>query len=336
VGSDTGALEVLRCTQCDAPLALSDGDSVTCPACGTANAVPVPYRELHRARIADAAARDRAEQVLRRLDHPPSLAVKVLARVFDQNMFAFLLLFGVPVLLGAVRIALRAESWIARHYHYRSADDVPFGYTAVIIVALLFAFAFVPRALGVYASRRVTDRRRLLGALAAHPPKVPGAASTCRICGAPLAVQPDQILAVCSYCRAENAVHLDTKIVAQAGAIAETLGREVRDAAASDRTARAATRKKLFHELGRYLLRTVLLGGAFALASQETPERKPTTLAIVGLIAMLGLFLLFLVRSLRAADTDAAARRADNDVPSWIAIVGPIIVIVLLAKFAHC
>ena len=329
-------LEVLRCRQCDAPLALTDGDSVTCPACGTANAVPAPYRELHRARIADAAARDRAEHVLRALDHPPSLPVKVLARIFDQNMFAFMVLFGAPVGLFAVLIALRADAWIARYGHYPSADDVPFGYTVVIIFALLFVLAFVPRALGVYASRRVTDRRRLLGALAARPPTVPGAASACRICGAPLAVEPDQILAVCSYCRAENAVHLDTKLVAKAGAIADTLGREVRDAATSDRTARRSTRTTLFHELGRYLLRTVLLGGAFALGCQETPERQPTTLAIVGLVASVGLFFLFLILSLRSPDKDAAARRAANDTPGWVTIIGPIAFIVLAVAFGRC
>jgi hypothetical protein len=298
--------------------------------------VPAPYRELHRARIADAAARDRAEHVLRELDHPPTLPVKVLARTFDQNMFAFLVLFGAPVGLFAVMVALRADAWIARHFHYPSADDVPFGYTVVIIFALLFVLAFVPRALGVYASRRVTDRRRLLAALAARPPTVPGAASSCRMCGAPLAVEPDQILAVCSYCRAENAVHLDTKLVAKAGAIADTLGREVRDAAASDHTARRATRGKLFHELGRYLLRTVLLGGAFALGCQETPDRQPTTLAIVGLIASVALFFLFLIRSLRAPDKDAAARRAANDAPGWVTIIGPIAFIVVAAVFARC
>lgn len=329
-------LEVLRCRQCDAPLALADAATVTCPACAAVNEVPAAYRALHAARIADAAARDRAERVLRTLDVPPSPAVKVLARVFDQNMFAFLVLFGVPTVLGAVMLALRADAWIAQHLHYRSADDVPFGYTVAIIVTLMFVFAFVPRTLGVYANRRVTDRRRLLSALAARPPTVPGAASSCRMCGAPLAVEPDQILAVCSYCRAQNAVHLDTRLVAKAGAVAHAIGREVGEAARSDRAARTATRRKLRHELGRYLVRTVLLGGAFALGCQETPDRKPTTLAIVGLVASVGLFFLFLIRSLRAPDTDAAERREANDTPSWVAIVGPLVFLVLLAMFGRC
>jgi hypothetical protein len=156
------------------------------------------------------------------------------------------------------------------------------------------------------------------------------------MCGAPLSVEPDRILAVCSYCHAENAVHLDTQLVAKAGAIAQTIGREVSDAAASDRTARSGTRRKLLHELLRYFIRTASLGTAFALGCQETPERTPTTLGIIGLIATVALFFLFLIRSLGHKDPDAAERRASNDVPAWVGIVGPLVFLIVLAKFAHC
>ena len=328
------SLEVLHCKKCDAPLALGDADSVTCPSCGTANELPAAYRDLHRARVADAAARVRAEHVLRGLDRPPSAAVKILARIFDQNMFAFMVLFGVPVGLGAILWALDASGWIASHFHYRSADDVPFSITVAILFAILFVFAFVPRALGVYANRRVTDRAHLLAALAARPPTVPGAASTCRMCGAPLAIAPDKLLAVCSYCRAENAVHLETKLVARAGAIAAKLGSEVADAAVRDRRERATTRRQLRHEVGRYLVRTVLLGVGFALGCRENAQRQPTTVAIVALVATTLLFMFFLGRSLMTADDDAHERRAGNDTPSWVAIVGPIVLLILIATVA--
>jgi phage FluMu protein Com len=326
------SLEVLRCKQCDAPLALADADTVTCPSCKTINDVPATYRELHRARIADAAARDQAEHVLRSLDTPPSTVVKVLARTFDQNMFAFLVFFGAPVMLWAVLLALRADDWIARHFHYASGDDVPFGYTAAIMLTALFVFVFVPRVFGVYANRRVADRGHLLAALAARPPKVPGAASQCRMCGAPLAIEPDKILAVCSYCRAENAVHLETKLVADTSAGTATIGREVSTAATRDREERKATRRLLRHELGRYLLRTVLIGGAFVLGCQEDANRHPTTLSIIGIVAALALFAFFLIRSMMTPDEDAHERRASNDMPGWVGIIGPIVVLVLLAK----
>ncbi|MBV8760441.1 MAG: hypothetical protein JO257_24325 [Deltaproteobacteria bacterium] len=328
------ALDVLRCTRCDAPLTLADAESVTCASCGAENPVPAAYRELHRARVADQAGRAEAERLLRSLDRPPRMATKVLARTFDQNMFAFLVLYGVPVGLGAIFLGLRADVWIAHAWHYASPDDVPFGYTAIIIFAALFVLAFVPRALGVYANRRVADRAKVLSALAAKPPNVPGSAAQCRMCGAPLAVEPDRIVAVCSYCRAENAVHLETKLVAKAGAVAETIGREVREAAQRDREERMATSRLLRHELARYLVRTVLLGGSFVLACQETPDRKPTTAAIVGIIATAGLFLFFMLRSMMSIDEDAAERRAGNDAPSWIGVVGPLIVLVVL--YAVC
>jgi phage FluMu protein Com len=326
------ALEVLRCNKCDAPLALADAATVTCPSCSTVNDIPTTYRDLHRARIANAAARDQAEHVLRKLDTPASVVTKVLARTFDQNMFVFLLFFGVPVMLWSVLLALRADDWIAVHFHYRSGDDVPFGYTAVFLLGSLFVFVFVPRVLGVYANRRVADRGRLLAALAARPPTVPGAASQCRMCGAPLAVEPDKILAICSYCRAENAVHLETKLVTDTGAGTVTIGREASTALTRDREERRATRHLLAHELGRYVLRTVLIGGAFVLGCQEDANRQPTTLSIIGLVAALGLFVFFLIRSMMTPDEDAHERRAGNDIPGWVGVVGPIVVLIVAAK----
>jgi amino acid transporter len=80
----------------------------------------------------------------------------------------------------------------------------------------------------------------------------------------------------------------------------------------------------------------VLLGGAFALGCQETPEHKPTTLAIVGIVASVGLFFLFLLRSMGSSDEDAQARRAANDMPGWVAIIGPIAFMVIVAAFGRC
>jgi hypothetical protein len=231
---------------------------------------------------------------------------------------------------------LRFDGWIAQHFHYRSADDVPFGYTAVILFTILFVFAFVPRALGVYSNRRVADRSRLLAALAAKPPNVPGAAAQCRMCGAPLAVEPDKILAVCSYCRAENAVHIQTTLVTHAHEVAHAIGREVSAAAKINAHERAETRRKLAHELGRYVFRTVLLGGAFTLGCQEDADRNPTTLGIIGLMMTLFLFMFFLIRSLMTPDEDAKERRVANDVPPWVGVVGPIVFLVLLSKYGHC
>jgi phage FluMu protein Com len=325
MASDAGALDVLRCTQCDAPLALADTDTVKCPSCGTVNDIPASYRELHHHRIADTAARARAEKVLRSLDAPASMPVKVLARIFDHNMFVFMLLFGVPLTLRAVMLGMHAEAWYAKHFHYASVDDVPYWVLFASILVTMLVFAFVPRALGVYANRRVADRQRLLAALAAKPPKVPGAASQCRICGAPLAVEPDKILAVCSYCRAENAVHLETTLVKQAHDVAHAIGHEVSDAVKVDRAERSAMRRKLLHELARYVGRTVVLGTGFILGGQEDADHHSTTLGIIAIVATTLLFMYFIFRSLMTGDEDAAERRAANDVPGWVGVVGVIV-----------
>jgi hypothetical protein len=46
-------------------------------------------------------------------------------------------------------------------------------------------------------------------AFAAKPPSAPGAPPNCRQCGAPLSVQPDDILVRCIYCETESIVQLD-------------------------------------------------------------------------------------------------------------------------------
>ena len=77
------ALEVLRCRACSAPLVLGDSDAIACPACGASTQVPEPYRDLVRARRDDVALRAEAERLLKKLDRPPSMITKVLARVLD-------------------------------------------------------------------------------------------------------------------------------------------------------------------------------------------------------------------------------------------------------------
>ena len=318
------ALEVLACSGCSAPLALGDGDAVTCPSCGAVTPVPPAYRDMHRARGEDVQLRVEAERLLRRVDRPPHVVTKILARVLDQPMFVFLALFGVPVGLAAIFFSIGvADRWLAPMLHVATPDDVPFGFPIAIMFASLFVIAMVPRALGVYANRRATGRARLLGALAAHPPKTPGGAASCRRCGAPLAVAPDELVAICSYCRAENAVGLETKLVVATKAMVEELGLTVRDVAARDRSDRAETLHKLGMEVRRYAIRTVLLGGGFAASG----------ISQVATIATVVLFIYYIASS--SSEDDAATRNAGNDVPAWVGTVGSIVVTGVLWAVVH-
>jgi uncharacterized Zn finger protein (UPF0148 family) len=324
-------LEVLRCKSCNAPLAIADAETVTCPSCNAQTPVPAPYRELLHARHADTASRAEAERLLRRLDRPPSMIVKVLARILDLPMLAFVMLYGIPISLIAILEADHANVWLAPKLHLASANDVPFGYMVAIICGLLLVIAFIPRALGVYANRRVTARGRLLGSMQAHPPKVAGGVSTCRMCGAPLTVATDAIVATCSYCHADNAVALETTVVAAAKNVAGRLAKTIVEAAAFDRAERRATLKSLAKEAGRYTLRTILLGTGFFLGSREDADHKSTTVGIIALVATVLLFIFFIFRSAKFA-SDAADRRAGNDVPAWVGYVGPIVAAYLMFK----
>jgi uncharacterized Zn finger protein (UPF0148 family) len=334
-------LEVLRCSSCSAPLVLGDTDAITCPACGTNNPVPEAYRDLRRARHDDPAVRAKAEAVLRKLDNPPSMVVKVLAKCLDLPMLAFAMIYGIPVAMIAILNADRFDTWLAPRLHVK-VDDVPFGYMVAMMFGILLVMAFIPRAFGVYANRRVADRSRLLGALSARQPKVAGAAAECRGCGAPLAVAPNAIVSMCGYCGTENAVKVETSVAESAKSVVKNLGTTMADAAKQDRAERRATLKLLGKELFRYVFRTVVLGVLFVLGSQEKrdpdsildPGPHSTTLGIVSLCAFLLMVFVFIFRSGKYAKTDdGKERREGNDVPDWVGWVGPLVIAYLLFKF---
>ncbi|MEP6862179.1 MAG: hypothetical protein ABJE66_16260 [Deltaproteobacteria bacterium] len=326
-------IEILRCHACNMPLVLGDGSTIKCPGCAAETPVPETYRELQRARHDEPALRAQAETELRRLARPPSVIVQVLARCLDLPMMAFVMLFGIPVTLFAVLEADKANRWLAPRLHLASSNDVPFGYMVAIICFLMLVIAFVPRAFGVYANRRATARSKLVAALMARPPETPGGPSTCRGCGAPLEVVPDATVATCSYCGVESAVVVDAAVAATVERVVRNLGKTMGDAAEIDRAERRRTLHMLVRELGRYTFRTVLLGIGFALGSQETADKKSTPLAIVALVATVLLFIFFMLGSGSAsAKDDAETRRAGNDIPSWVGIVGPIVMAWLMFK----
>lgn len=315
------------------PLILGDADALTCPGCGAQTPVPDAYRDLQRARHDDVALRAQAERVLRKLDRPPTIVTKVLARILDLPMLAFIALYGIPVGLFAIVKADKLNYWLAPRLHLESANDVPFGYMVAAMFGLLFVIAFIPRAFGVYANRRASARGQLLASLRAHPPKIEGGASTCRSCGAPLEIATDAIVATCSYCRAENAIVLETRTVATTKQIVGKLGKTIAEVAVRDRADRRATIRLLVNELGRYLFRTVVLAGLFMLGTRETPDHKTTKLGVLGLVLFLVAVVVFIFRSGTAADhDDATQRRSGNDVPAWVGYVGPIVTAYLLFK----
>jgi len=316
------ALDVLRCGACGADVPIGIADEARCVHCGNAVPLPPAYRELRRVQGEDEATRRRAQALFSTLDSPPWLATRVLAATFDQPMFGFWLFFGVPLGLGSIFAGLAAEA----RFHLAPVATVG------VIFAVLFAFTFLPRSLGIYAHRRAGGRRLLLAAMAARPPRRPGGPAGCRECGAPLEVPADALVARCVYCGADSAVVIRTPFLARARRAARAVAHTLDEAVALDARERAETRSAMRHELGRYLLVTGIFGGLFATFMWD--DARVTALddgsaPALGITAIVLGTLLLIVLMLRSVGSDdrakdeARARRAESALPGWVRVVGP-------------
>jgi DNA-directed RNA polymerase subunit RPC12/RpoP len=317
------ALDVLRCGVCGADVPLGTTDEARCVHCGSAVPLPAAYRELRRVQGDDDAARRRAQALFSTLDSPPWLVTRVLAAVFDQPMFAFWLFFGVPLGLGSIFAGLAAEE----RFH------LPPVATVGVIFAVLFAFTFLPRSIGIYANRRAGGRRILVAGFAARPPRLPGGAAGCRECGAPLEVPAGALVARCVYCGADSAVAIRTPFLARARCAASAAAHTVDEAVAVDGRERAATRRAMGHELARYLLVTGIFGGLFATFMWDDArvtaldDGSAPALGITALVIGTLLLIVLMLRSVGSDDRakdEARVRRAESGLPGWVRVVGPL------------
>ncbi len=316
------AVEVLRCPACGAHVPLGKADEARCTHCGKVVPLPGAYRELRRIQQQNEETRRRAQALFSSLDSPPWLLTRILAAIFDQPMLAFWMFFGVPVGLASIMGGLAIDV----RFH------PPFPVTVGFIFGFLFAFAFVPRTIGIYANRRAGGRSVLLAGLAAQRPRLPGGPAGCRECGAPLEVPPDAVVAHCVYCGADSAVAIRTQFLARARRVARGAVHTIEEAAALDRRERAATRGALARELLRYLLTTATFGGLFAVFAWD--DQRVTALGdgsapALGLVALvLGTLLLIVVIARSVASNQRAVeedrlRRDGSGLPGWVSVVGP-------------
>ena len=168
-----------------------DGPSLVCGFCGASNVVPQVYREeLRLARDLDSATRKAAEQWLR-LAHikvPRWWLISAAIAPFVLLTAGLIILLS-TALLGGVSVpavpSLLAAVWL------------------ILIPAQLLAANVAMKNVLVSGATKVGV------AFAARPPSAPGEPPHCRQCGAPLSVQPDDVLVRCIYCEAESIVQLD-------------------------------------------------------------------------------------------------------------------------------
>ena len=179
------------CVDCNAPLVAIDAPSLVCRFCGTSNVVPQVYRdELRLTRDLDSATRQAAAQWLR------------LAQIKVPRWWFICAAMAPFVLLSGGLIVILTTALL----HVVSGPALPWLLACVwltlIPVQLLAANVGMKNIL-------VSGATNVGLAFAAQPPSAPGEPPNCRQCGAPLSVQPDDVLVRCIYCETESIVQLD-------------------------------------------------------------------------------------------------------------------------------
>jgi DNA-directed RNA polymerase subunit RPC12/RpoP len=315
------SVDVLRCPRCGADVPLGAADEARCVHCGAGVPLPEAHRQLQALQREDDATRSRAHALFASLDSPPWLVTRVIAAVFDQPMFVFWIFFGVPVGLASIFAGLVV------------GDRA--GSTLLLTAATfgsLFVLTFLPRSFGIYANRRTGARRVLLGGLQARPPKSPGGPASCRECGAPLDVHEGALVARCAYCGADNAVRVRTPFLDRTRRAVRTAAHTIDEAAALDQRERAETRGVFLRELLRYGMIIGVFAALFgtfmwddARAQARGDDSAPAlgiTALVLGTFLLIGLFFWSGGRSDRDAE-EARQRREGNALPSWVRVVGP-------------
>lgn len=184
-------LAPLLCVNCNAPLVVVDAPSLACHFCGATNVLPQIYREeLRLARDLDSATREAAKQWLR------------LAQIKVSRWHLISAAIAPFVLMTAGLTVLLIIAWM----QVVSADALP-GLLAYVLLTLIPA-----QLLAAHIAMKnilVSGATNVGAAFAASPPSAPGAPPHCRQCGAPLSVQPDDVLVRCIFCGTESIVRLD-------------------------------------------------------------------------------------------------------------------------------
>ncbi|HSY25797.1 MAG TPA: LSD1-type zinc finger protein [Polyangiaceae bacterium] len=316
------AVDVLRCPRCGAGVSLGPSDEARCAHCGQTVPLPEAHRALRSLQREQEAAERRAKALFSRLDSPPWLSTRILAAVFDQPLFVFWTFFGVPVGLVSIFAGLAFDARV----------HPPPAATVGVVFAMVFALAFLPRSVGIYANRRAGARAVLVAGLAARPPRLPGGPAHCRACGAPLDVPAGAVVVRCAHCGVESAAHIRTPFLARTRRAVGAAVHTIEQAAAIDRSERAATRRTLARELRRYLLATSVFGGLFAIwawdydRARTRDDGSALGLGIVALVVATFLLIAMFFRSGGPGDhgaEDGRQRRTDNGLPGWVRAVGP-------------
>jgi hypothetical protein len=226
--------------RCNGSLVVVDAPSLVCPFCATANVIPDAYREeLRLKRDLDSATREAAAQWLR------------LARIrVPRWWFIFTAIAPFVLLSGGLMILLTAAL-----LRVVSGAALP-GLLACVWLTLIPAQLLATNV--AMKNVLVSGAMNIGAAFAAIPPSAPGEAPNCRQCGAPLSVQPDDLLVRCLYCEAESIVVLDavgmdtlrTRVVSAQSSLAQAMSALIKHS----KLARIETRGRTYVIAGLLIL----------------------------------------------------------------------------------
>ena len=198
---------------CNGPLVVVDAPTLVCPFCGAANVIPDAYREeLRLKRELDSATREAAAQWMR------------LARIKVPRWW-FILTAIAPFVLMSGGLLVLLTAALFRVVSGAALPGLLAGVWLTLIPAQLLAANIAMK------NVLVSGAMNIGAAFAAIPPSAPGEAPNCRQCGAPLSVQPDDLLVRCLYCDAESIVVLDdvdmetlrTRVVSAQSSLAQAM-----------------------------------------------------------------------------------------------------------------
>jgi len=181
--SVSAKVEPLTCRACGAPVPLPRADEGRCDSCDAPIRLPAKYRALLTEAEQARQARREAEERLRKLPRPFARWVASAA-------------VGLIVVLGAGFTTAALIAW-AFYGVFESVRD------------MLMLGVFTPMFLvvwGVIEAVAASSYTRHIEALSALPPEEEGRKPLCRVCGAPLPLEPDALAATCDYCQTDSLV----------------------------------------------------------------------------------------------------------------------------------
>jgi hypothetical protein len=269
-------IEQLKCASCNASLALADAPSVQCWYCGEVCRVPEELRRLLRLARERTQATTRAAAQWRQLE-----AVRVPRALYVACSLMPLALFAGGIVAGL------AVAWLIPA---RRAAVAPALAWTTWLPLIPLTYAAFERGLRAMLASGVDW---ISATFASLPPANEGGPPRCRLCGAPLTIEPDDIFVRCAYCDAESLVGVSPERIAAFAA-----ARDKAKASASRATELLVRRRRAagFEVKGRTLLVAGLLVLPLIWSFSRSWQSSVWSLALTADVWVLGICLWWLAR----------------------------------------